>query len=217
MIGRQLVVVDVETSGLNPEIHEVVECSWWNLDTGERGTFIPSHMVSAVLARADIEALRINRYLDRIAGQPQDHRQDELRRLHAQFFSDWDEDSDPETGQIRHVLAGSNPAFDAAFLAKLFRQHEETDHDLTPWHHRLLDLSAYACGVLSLDPADMPGLRTICQILGTPEPDHTAAGDVEATGRALLELRRRAAIAGLAVPTSSTRTPETPISDNTNH
>lgn len=201
-MNRQVICVDVETNGLHPAVHDAVEVSWWNLDTGIRGTFIPPHLPSKVLAAADVRALRINRYIDRIAGQPQDTDLQELRRLQLQFV-DWDEDQvsdDGDVEEIHNVLAGSNPGFDARFLTKLLSNHQLTEHAPAPWHHRLLDLSAYAAGVLGLDWADLPGLRTVCELLDIPGPDHTAAGDVHATGNCFLELRRRAAIAGITVP-----------------
>lgn len=183
MTARHLVVVDVETSGLDPARHSVVEVAWWNLTTDARGHFIPPHDPSTVLAEAEIEALRVNRYVDRIPGEQQDWKNEELARLHEQFY-DWGDND-----VLRHTLAGANPAFDAAFLAVLFGNLEYHD-GRRPWHHRLWDLSAYAAGVLGLD--ELPGLARVCELLDVAPPDHTAEGDVTATGLCLRALQQRA-------------------------
>lgn len=176
---RQIIVVDVETTGLDHRFHDVVEVAWWNLSTGTRGAFIPMHSPSDVLSRAEIEALRVNRYLDRIPGQPQDNNGDLGFALNEQLAG--------------NTLAGSNPAFDAAFLVKLFKEKPYEDFCGDPWHHRLLDLSAYAAGVLGLHPGGLLGLAAVCDALDiVNRGPHTAAGDVDATGRCFLELMNRA-------------------------
>lgn len=180
MTGRHLVVVDVETNGLNPQLHEAVEVAWWNLTNNESGVFVPKHNVSKVLAAADIKALQVNRYVDRIAGRPQDGSQNEQFRL-------WNQLDDA-------TLMGSNPTFDAAMLSKLFATGEDsTDVDVTPWHHRLWDLSAYAAGVLGLD--ELPGLAKVCELLDVPVPDHSAMVDVRSTGLCFQALFARAGVA----------------------
>lgn len=203
-MGRQLIVVDVETTGLDPTRHSAVEVAWWNLTTDDRGRFIPPHNPRTVLAEADIAALRVNRYIDRIPGQPQDYNNLSLTELHAQFL-DYDEDDVSDAAEcavVQHTLAGSNPAFDAAFLAVLFGNLEFLDDRPEPWHHRLWDLSAYAAGVLGLD--DLPGLSTVCELLDVPGPDHTAEGDVTATGLCFRALQQRARPTTTAAPTAET-------------
>lgn len=205
MTARHLIVVDVETNGLNVARHEAIEVAWWNLTTDERGTFIPQHSPNAVLAAADIEALRVNRYLDRIAPLPReefDRYGHGAIKLWEQFGGPLDDDyTEPATA---HTFAGSNPRFDAAMIAKLFANGEMTDAlDPAPWHHRLWDLSAYAAGVLGL--AELPGLRAVCDFLAVPGPDHTAEGDVTATGLCFRELQKLGAGRERADETSGPR------------
>lgn len=198
---RHHVLCDVETNGLNHEIHQAIEVAWLNRATGERGRFIPRHNVSDVLAAAEIPALRINRYIDRIPGQLQDIDGAAAARLWEQFVT-WDETTETRTA---HTLAGSNPRFDAAFLSKVFLSLPRLeDCDPEPWKHRLSDLGSYACGVLGLDPAEPPGLEQVCQLLGIPGegPVHTAEGGVDAADRCFSELQRRAGLAAISVPTS---------------
>lgn len=170
-MARQLIVVDVETNGLDRDRHQAVEVAWWNLDTDEQDAFVPAHSVSDVLATADIAALKVNRYLDRIAEAPQDRGM----KISALY------------GQLRDAtLVGSNPGFDAAMLRKMFSSWGRAD-SFEPWHHRMWDLSNVAATVLGLD--ELPGLAKVCQLLGIPAGDHTAAGDVTATGLCFRALR----------------------------
>lgn len=170
---RPLVVVDVETNGLNRKRHCAVEVAWWNLHTDERGSFVPIHNVSKVLARADVRALRLNRYIDRLAEAKQDVDYVELNRLHDQL--------------VDATLVGSNPGFDAAFLAAMFRRGGRLN--VEPWHYRLFDVVPYAAGALGWD--NLMGLRALCGELHVDLPDHSAEADVTATGQCLLALLAR--------------------------
>ena len=180
-VKRHVVVVDCESSGLDPAHHVCVEVAWWNLTTGQRGCFVPQHPVRAVLMDADLAALRVNRYIDRLADAEQDIDGVKANRL----------------GQVLHgaTIAGSNPSFDAAFLTRMFLDYESRDQlaGFPQWHHRLWDLSAYTAGVLGLD--HLPGLVEVCELVGTTaRPDHTAAGDVSAAGECFLRLFERTGV-----------------------
>lgn len=162
-MSRNVIVCDVESTGLDMNTSMAVEVSYWNLDTDECGTFIPPHSI----VDAHPDALAINRYHERIAGKPVDRDYALAEVLHRQL-----------RGQI---LAGSNPSFDAHMLRRLFTDGGFTS--VAPWHHRMLDLSPYAAGVLELDPRELLGLAKVCDALGVPAiPDHSAQGDVTATG-----------------------------------
>lgn len=180
MTERRIIITDVETNGLYVGRHSCVEVAWWDLLTDERGCFIPIHDVSAVLAAADVKALQLNRYIDRIADQPQDTGGYEIARL----------------AKVLHEnsLAGSNPGFDAAFLSIEFAAAEARGIcDVPQWHHRKWDLSVYAAAVLGL--RELPGLATVCELLGIETcPDHTAETDVTATGLCFRELFNRVGV-----------------------
>jgi hypothetical protein len=178
-VSRQLILVDLESSGLDVQIHQAVEVAWWNLTTGQRGEFIPYHDVREVLANADLRALQINRYIDRIAMAPQDGGGVEARRLAKQLDG--------------NTLVSVNPGnIDGPFLAKMFRMYEDREAFGAPeWHYRMWDINAYAAGVLGLD--ELPGLEKLCGLLGTTfGPDHTAHGDVTAAGHCFVELQNLA-------------------------
>jgi DNA polymerase-3 subunit epsilon len=161
-----VIVVDVETTGLQRRHDLVVEVAWWNLTTAERGHFIPAHDIDHALDIGSSVALKMNDYQERIMVLPQD-----LEGIEAQQL---------ETQLKNNTLAGSNPSFDAAFLERII---------FPSWHHRLWDLGAYAAGRLNLNY--IPGLADVCSRLGVNAPDHTAVNDVTATGTCLLELASR--------------------------
>lgn len=166
MTERQLIVVDIETK------HTVVEVAWENLNTGSKGCFVPSHDVPTVLAEAEIQALQTNRYIDRLAKAEQDTDRFALNDLMVELEG--------------NTFAGCNPTFDASFL------HPLSGWAKPKWHYRLLDLSAYAAGVLGFHGSVLPGLKDVCRHLDVELVDaHTAAGDVAATAECFRRLFAR--------------------------
>lgn len=148
------VFVDIETTGLQRERHQIVELAW-ALGPGPIQVVRLRH----TLKFADPDALKVNRY-------------------HERGLSDgW---STPE--QISrflidargNTLVAANPAFDAGFMQDHF--------GFAPWHYRLCDIQSYAAGVLGCWDRP-PSLRSIRDQLlrlryEIPEPDHSAGGDV---------------------------------------
>lgn len=172
---RHIVVVDTETTGLTGR-DIAVEVAWWDLDTDERGRFVPKHNIEWVRANAHPDALAINGYEQRLAGEQHDDGTG-VRHLHEVL-----------RGQ---VLAGSNVRFDAAKLAALF---EVWGLAKEPWFYHLGELGPYASGVLRVPLWDMPGLSGTCALLDIPPGDHTAEADVTATGLAFRTLMARTAV-----------------------
>ena len=168
-------MVDTESTGLDLDNDRAVEVGWLELSDpfghGPTGLFIPPHDIT----QADPEALQINRYHERLAGEPVDQDYEQTRILHIALL-----------GQ---TLAGANPRFDAAMLTHLFRDAGLTPTD--PWHHRLVDVEAYAAGALAIPPDAIPGLDGLCQGLDLPRPDHSALGDATAAAAVLAKLTGR--------------------------
>ncbi len=63
-MSRQLIVVDTETTGLNPNTAAIIEIAAVNVATGEEVRFVP-YVSPDQLAEASPEALHINRYYER--------------------------------------------------------------------------------------------------------------------------------------------------------
>lgn len=167
---RRPVIVDVETAGRTPGVHDVVECAWWDIETDERGVFVPPHS----MIEFEAEALSINRYYE--------------RRLWYQ--STWDDGTELErlhqtlTGNL---LVGSNPGFDALMLAPLFTRF---GFNPRPWKSVPLDIGTYAAGVLSLPIGDRTNLTALCETLHVEPGKHCAWSDVQAIGEVLLKLHQ---------------------------
>lgn len=166
---RGLVCVDVETSGVDPEQHDVVEVGWYSLSTGVGGVFIPPHS----LLRADPKALAVNRYW--VRGLSDEAVWDDgtaLREFHAALAGNF--------------VVGSNPGFDWAFLRKIFLRE-----GLAPLAYPPLDVPTYAAGVLGRGIGERLGLTQLCRVLRVVPGDHSAGDDVRACVECLLELQRR--------------------------
>lgn len=168
-----LLFLDTETTGLDPAKHEVWELAY-AIGDGPVHTYVLRHN----LATADLQALAVNGYHERSRKQP----------LAATV------ELEVRTSFAGTTLVGANPRFDAAFLSARW--------GIEPWKYRLLDIEAYAMGILGTDlfTSDaVPSLRDVVDQLNAvpdhsfaiPQPNHTAARDVvcvRAAYKALLTL-----------------------------
>ena len=148
---------DVETTGLDPHVHDIWELAYAADDGEVVSDFLPHDLIHAQPA-----ALRVGRYLDRVPDAIPGSRsastpfESEAMRL---------------MGGV--TIVGANPAFDTAFLAERW--------GYAPWRHRLLDIETYAMAAFGWDvPHGLKDVADACRELGAdiPEPDHTAGGDV---------------------------------------
>lgn len=135
-----LIIVDTETTGLDPVTEQVFEVAAYNLDTDtyKVWTFEPS---PSVVVNMHPKAAEVNRYHERTAdpdwtwtaglSTPYNEWQSVLRDL-----SGWLDGN--------HIL-GAVPDFDARHLTKLF---EELNVDVPRWHYHLIDIEAVAVGYM---------------------------------------------------------------------
>ncbi|SKF80263.1 3'-5' exonuclease [Mycobacteroides abscessus] len=177
-MSRDVWVVDLETTGLDRNVHLPVEVAAVNLKTGREIRFVP-FITGDELGKADREAMRINMYYEQGLYKDQLDRDTSIRCYQDVF--------ELLQGQ---TLAGANPRFDADMLLIGYEWLLQLEPRLpgastrveAPWHHRLADVCAYAAGALNIPPDDIPGLAGVCQLLGvTNEAEHTALGDARAT------------------------------------
>lgn len=168
MSDRQLIVVDVETTGLDTATCAILEVAAINPTTGETLRMVP-FVDATSLAEAEPIALSVNRYYERRLFE------ETVGRVRTE------ESYKQVANMLRgNTLGGSNPRFDAAVLERVIGNI---------WHHRLADLSAYAAGVLGLSLTELPGLDKVCAELDivNSEP-HSALGDADATARCFMAL-----------------------------
>lgn len=178
MSGPLLAFVDCETTGLDPNKHEVWEVGLAIYDQTARcvQSMHVWQLPLARLAAADPEALKIGGFHE--------------RRWSDHHLATWEQFSTEFTGLVLGLpMVGANPAFDAEFLA---RRLAGSEHE-RPWHYRVVDIEATVFGSLhgyserdgagmSYVPETVPWSSTeLSEAVGVvrdPATMHTAMGDV---------------------------------------
>lgn len=167
--------VDCESTGLDRDRHHPYEIAVFREDYAKPHVFNVAHTLDG----ADPAALRIGRYHER-AFKPWSYHldPDEIGLTLARILSDV-------------TIVAANARFDADMIRKVI--------GFEPWHYRLLDVEAYALGVLGHHAGwdEVPGLATIVETLTgfghtIPAPDHTAGADaiaVRVVHETLTEIR----------------------------
>lgn len=179
-----IVFVDTETTGLDPERHEIweVACIYMTKESASADPWVPrwlerSWQLPVDLGRADSVALDIGRFHERY----RNHQVYRLDRFATEF-------ADITRG--KH-LAGAVASFDEERLRKLLRANGACPE----WHYHLVDVEALAAGHLASGVVlDSPHPRDHGISIATPpwdseelsralgvDPDtidrHTALGD----------------------------------------
>lgn len=182
MTDRELIVVDIETTGLDPETASPLEIAAVRVSTGESMRFVPDGSLDAAQG-ADPMALAVNRYFERRVFDDELSRSG-TRDAYRQLF-DW---------LNAATFAGANPRFDSRILERAMIEVTGLGER---WHHRLADISAYTAGALSISPVSLPGLDQCCAALGVVnEAPHSALGDATATAECFRRLVPSLAIQG---------------------
>lgn len=163
---RDFVFVDTETTGLDPEKDLLVELSY-------------AVNIEPVVGPLFFGVEEVNDFIDELIGFTK-------RGIAGNIstpakFAKFSKDTQG------HTMVAANPTFDAAFLKR---------HGLFEFHYRMIDLSAFAMGILDLP--EMPGQHEVVNQLrnrgyGIPEADHTSRNDVlalQASFFALQDYRR---------------------------
>lgn len=169
----RLVIVDTETTGLDLDVHDMIEIAW-----GEPAGLLSEAIVPHSTHTAMAEALRINRYDERNLGDsgkwaPPEHMLENI--LTATFEG--------------ATLMGSNVQFDRGFITKWLA---DRFHFEPRWTHRPLEIGSYVAGHFGLRKA--LGLEEAQAVvknrlgLDLYRPDHTAMGDVRAVESLWLSL-----------------------------
>ena len=165
-LRQQVVVVDVETTGLDPELHHIWEICIGKWSTTHEQWSFDSRQLTHDLAFADPKALDLNHYWDRFKPGTAQHPQDVARWVMRRTWG------------MRMV--GVNPTFDILRLTSLLREN----HAVPGWHYHSIDVSTLVMGCLigmgqevflSWNSTD---LAEVLGIMRREDTMHTAEGDV---------------------------------------
>lgn len=159
-----LAFVDTETTGLDPDLHQVWEVALVSdIDPEkEHHWFLPVD-----LGRADPVALRIGRFAQRYDRGFGEQITD-LETFAAEFAA----------LTVGHHMVGMVPSFDEERLRKLLRANGACPE----WHYHLVDAEALAAGLLGLAPPwDSDELSRAVGVDPGHFERHTALGDVHWT------------------------------------
>jgi hypothetical protein len=130
-MNDNVIFVDTETTGLDPERHELWDIALIEAD----GTEHEWHLRPLDIAAADPGALRVGRFYER-TGLPgwdwSNLRRDIAARQIASLTAN------------KH-LVGAVPWFDAAFLARFLRDNDAQE----AWHYHMIDVETLAVGYLA--------------------------------------------------------------------
>jgi DNA polymerase III epsilon subunit-like protein len=191
---RPVIIVDTETTGLDPERHEIWEIGTINRSSGREHQW----RMKPDLSKADPQALSVGRYYERTSGMCGKCRPDRAYDL----VSPYAKSADPEwscppvlAAEVARLLDGAilvaaNPALDAGFLSAFLRANGEAP----TWHYRLRDIGSMAHGFLMHNQAKYEGLPldsstdTYAELLGVDSAAfdrHSALGDCRLAGAML--------------------------------
>lgn len=168
--------LDTETLGLDLTKHPI-----WEIAYAVDDFPVLSGLVEHYAVGADPEAVALNGYRKRFHPslvKPQFEHDLRVYLAHKKMIGD------PVT------LVGANPAFDA------YRLSRRWDGTML-WRYRLIDVESMALPIFGWDiPYGLADISAACRDAGyeIPQPDHTAASDVEAVRavhKALTEMGRR--------------------------
>ncbi|WP_435246394.1 3'-5' exonuclease [Streptomyces sp. NRRL F-5630] len=126
----KLAFVDTETTGLDPFLHEAWEIAVI-VREGDGPDVEHTFRIRPDLSLADPEALKINRYMERVTAPGWEWEDRLLAALGLYPLLD------------SAIMIGSNPAFDAEMLAHLLGRYYEKPK---PWHYRTVDIATLAAG-----------------------------------------------------------------------
>jgi DNA polymerase-3 subunit alpha (Gram-positive type) len=169
MKGKKLAFIDLETTGLNPYDHEIIEIGCLIAKQNENNEWVtvdefefkvkPDHIETA-----QQDALRVNHYSE--ADWMFAHTQQEALATLAKKCE-------------ACVMVGQNVSFDYSFLATKFGEYKIKD----PFFFAKLDTISLAYMRFRKDPnMNNFSLRELCERLGIKnEKAHTALADIRAT------------------------------------
>lgn len=183
---RLLIILDIETTGLDPDKHEIIEIGCLVVDpqTLEVIAEYSSKVQPKHLETADPQALEINKFS--LEAWKEAKPLGEVMREFNMFAPGG-------------VPAGFNVSFDRGFIEKAAREEEV---ELTIDYHWVDVMSLVYEGLFSdkrFEGLEKLGLTHVCEVLGISHREaHTAMGDARATLEVYRCLRKAAISESLA-------------------
>ena len=207
----KFVFLDIETTGLNFNEHQILELSY-AVGDGEITTLYVTDMD---FEKAEPKALEVNKYFERFAGEGygQWYPVNELCKdlpgvRYNGFFGTYevylalpvteDEEWDKFFDEVLpgKTIVGANPGFDRAFLEAFISSPLKANHRLFDieafYTGRMFNQVLYKTGLLRWEIDEegqemfdawtkIAGFKDICIDFNVDPGDHTSAGDVRAT------------------------------------
>ena len=165
-MSDKLVFLDIETTGLDPQRHEILEVGMVVRTDGQVGSDKNIHFSLGIDPwAAEEKALEVNRYYER---------QSELQNL---LISDEWAERWLRSTLSEAVVIGNNPQFDLRFIEAFFLTHSRVQ-DSTPWYYHPIDLKALVAGRLGMGEPPW-STKAIARESGVAIPDdaHSALAD----------------------------------------
>ena len=173
---RDIAFIDIETTGLEPDYHDIIEVAAIRLDpvSLEVRTEMAAKVRPENPHRIDPMAIEVNQYSP-VAWKKARKLQDVLEQL---------------TGILHGcIVAGHNVHFDWSFLLTAYRQFEVVQPEVD---YHLLDTASFAWPLVISGVIERPTLRALCDLLGVSNDNaHNALSDAR---RAMIVYRRLAEI-----------------------
>lgn len=159
---RAKLFLDLETTGLDPDLHEAWEIAWaFDLEPVQ-SSFLP-HGGRVRDREADV----VNHYLERCPAMVKGWLRGVKSEAESRLLD--------RVRMLQPTIVSASPsAVDVPFLRARWRE--------TPWHHRVIDISTYAMPILGhAEPQGQWQIASELREAGfdVPLPDHSAGADVE--------------------------------------
>ncbi|HEY4506053.1 MAG TPA: 3'-5' exonuclease [Candidatus Paceibacterota bacterium] len=186
-INERLAVIDVETTGLSPKTHEVIEIGCVIFEQTRTGGEVAGiktleewecKLTPERMNYADPVALKINGYGE-AAWQDSLSQKDALRQF-SQKITDLVPGPVPQSQPINSlIIIGHNVYYDLDMLAHSYERHG-ISHSI---NRRVIDTYSFARAIFRHDPIQHGfSLHALCERLGiVNEKAHTALSDARAT------------------------------------
>lgn len=160
MKGRQLIVVDVHTTGPSFEAHDVFELAAIDVDSG-RAWDLALPIEARQLERADSTFLQLSGYHRR---RLEEKAQQDLPAIDVELAALGD-------ALAGNTLGGADPEIHAAFLSKLLHRHGVRAR----WHHLPADIAALTAGAHGISATNIPRLEVCCELWNVALPEFPSA------------------------------------------